>query len=118
MAELSADPRDDIRSRIFNTKQLKSKEVNFFGVKIELRQPSIAQALTKHAGDEEKIAIIYNLIDCAFVPGTNTKVFTAEDYDSLIALPFGSEFLEVTQGIGELTGSNLRLTADSSKKDQ
>lgn len=116
--KLAPPGRDDIRAAIFRTKEIKQKEVDFFGVKIELRQPSLASALTKHDGDEPKLAIIGNLIDCAYVPGTNQKVFDAADYDALVELPFGEDYIRITQAIGEITGTNLLATAGSSAKGQ
>lgn len=113
------ETRDGIRSRIFATKQLKTKEVEFFGVKIELRQPSLASAFAqKEESENNKLLIVGNLIDCAYVPGTSTKVFEDTDYDSLVGLPFGEDFIRVTNAIAEITGTNLLATAGSSNKDQ
>ena len=99
--------RDDVRSKIFSPKKLKSKIVNFFGSEIEIRQSRLSDIVAAAANEDRQNAVIDQLIDCAYVPGTDEKVFEDTDKDSLLALPFGKDFSDVNQAILELTQVNF-----------
>jgi hypothetical protein len=99
--------RDDIRSKIFSPKKLKSKVVNFFGTEIEIRQSRLSDIVSAAAKEDREGAVIDQLIDSAYIPGTDTKVFDDADRDSLLQLPFGNDFMAVNQAILELTQVNF-----------
>jgi hypothetical protein len=99
--------RNDLRSTIFATHAPQSRQVNFFGATIELRQSNLGDILdARDAGDERK-AMVTAFIRQAYVPGTDEKVFDEEDVPSLLAMPFGPDFVNILQAIAELTGVNF-----------
>ena len=85
--------RDDIRAQIFSSenKKAQSKLITVFGVKLELKQPSLGEIIDAQAEEDRKRGIVNMLIRYAFVPETNERVFEEADFDSILGLPFGDE---------------------------
>lgn len=99
--------RDQIRAKILSTKQPKSKIIQFFGATIEIKQP-VLDDIMKARDDEEQTARVVNiLLMYAYVPGTSEKVFESGDKDSLLQMPFGGDFIAVTDALEELTKVNF-----------
>lgn len=99
-------PRDALRAKIFNAKAKSVLVENFLGGStIELRQPSVKDAMAMRQGAEED-RIFVMLTDFAFVPGTDEKVFDPEDVDSLKGLPFGEEMQNLMKQVTELLGTD------------
>lgn len=94
--------RDTLRSRIFSARA-KAKIVTYNGVEIEVRQPSLKSVIEGNDGDNKQ-ATVRMLIENCFVPGTEEKIFEDTDYDSLLAMPFSSEWVAMSEAITELTG--------------
>jgi hypothetical protein len=60
--------RDELRAKIFDSKPKSEVIENFFGVAIEIKQPSLEVALSqRHAGEEDRL--YFMLTDYAYVPG-------------------------------------------------
>lgn len=116
--------RDDIRSKIFATKDLKSKILDFFGTQIELRQPRLSDILAAQQQQKEQgedgvsAAVISILLQYAYVPGTSEKVFEDADRDSLLSLPFDENLIAVTDALQELTQVNFTKPKGGSENDQ
>lgn len=111
--------KDDIRAGIFGVTHAKKViPVTFFGVKIELHQPALQDILKAQQADDRESAIIQTLIDYARVPGTEEPVFEKGDIASLKAMPFGADFLRVSQALEDLTEVNFLVKPASSKNGQ
>lgn len=101
-----SDVRDKIRAAtVGEKKNFIKKIVEYNGIEIEIRQPSIggrADIMRKckttfkdREGNEKEtfdmwefltMAVIY----CSYVPGTEEKIFDDHDYESILASPTGS----------------------------
>lgn len=101
------DIRAKLRGDIFKTKPLKSKKVDFFGTEIELRQPSLGAIINAQDNENRQSAVIEALIQYAFVPDTDIKLFEDGDAESFKSMPFGADFLRISNALGELTEVNF-----------
>lgn len=111
MTNTSSTKRDELRGKIFVEGKPRSKMITFFGAEIELRQPSVNELEKAQAerGTESSMADI--LIQYAYVPGTDEKVFEIHDLASLKELPFGPDFATLTEAITELTQIDVKAAA-------
>ncbi len=95
----------ETRNAIFGNATPKSEVIEFFGTSIELRQPSLQSTLEKEAnqakGQHAQTALM--IINYAYIPGTNEKVFTDEDVDKILAMPWGKDFNLAIEVIGRMT---------------
>jgi len=100
--------RDELRAAIFANTKPKTLEVEFFGQKLELRQPTVGEVeeLQRDESDRKHTAI-NTLIRYAYVPGTEEKAFDDADIEALRALPWGKDFTNVVTSIAELTGIDI-----------
>jgi len=97
--------RDQIRSSTLGAKpQFKTKLVDLDGTEVEIRQPNLKdrQKLLKMAKDKEGnfemiSFLLWAVILCTYVPNTNEKVFSEEDYDSMLEMNTGG-FVEKLGG--------------------
>ncbi len=126
MSENGKSPRDAIRAQtVGSSKVFRSRKVVYNGIEIEIREPSvegwgeiIAHA---HKGDNElsfQEFLIWSVIYCAHVPGTEERVYDAADYDSLKTQPksgFVGEFSDIANELmaldTEKVSKNLGVTA-------
>lgn len=99
--------RDAIRAAIFKSSTPNSKIVVFKGMKIEIRQPTLGDVIRAQENPDRQSGVIQTLIDHAYVPGTNEKVFDLADVDGLKAMPFGKDFIEVSNALTELSEVNF-----------
>jgi hypothetical protein len=107
MAELS---RDAVRAQIFGGEKAKVQKriISFFGADIELRQPTLGAILAAQKNEDREAAVIDTLIENAFIPGTEIHVFEDTDADQFKAMPFGDDFISVSEAIEEMTSVNFR----------
>ncbi len=93
------------RSAIFKNAKPKSKNIEFFGQTIELRQPSLADALNANnqADDNQQKAIALMVVNYAFMPGTNDKIFSEADVNSIMEMPFGADMTRVIDAVNEMS---------------
>jgi hypothetical protein len=106
--------RDELRAKIFDSKPKSEVIENFFGVAIEIKQPSLEVALSqRHAGEEDRL--YFMLTDYAYVPGTNEKLFDPEDVDGIKGLPFGPEFTRLIEAVNTLLGIKAQEVDDAIK---
>lgn len=104
-------PRDAIRTAFLN-QQSQVRTLDVFGVKVELRQPSLSEVLdmkTPEGVDVKKYAAVKILCDYCYVPGTNQKVFEDTDVDGLLAMPFTGEWIRIQNEIDALTNISSQL---------
>lgn len=100
-----ADARESIRTAIFTAKP-KSKIVDAFGIKMEIRQPSLKVILESQnvSAEERNTTIALMLVKYAFVPGTTERIFDDVDVDSILGLPFGEDMQAIQDAMNELVG--------------
>ncbi len=95
----------EARNTIFGNATPKSKVIEFFGTSIELRQPTLQSTLEKEAnqakGQHAQTALM--IINYAYIPGTDEKVFTDADVDKILSMPWGKDFNLAIEVIGEMT---------------
>lgn len=102
--------RDSIRARILKRRVSTREVIDFFGDKIEMRQPTLADILKIRAASEDgdqNAAVINTLVEYAYIPGTETKIFEIGDAEALLQQPFGDDFVRVTEALGRLTSINF-----------
>lgn len=99
--------RAELRSKLLSTKQLKKEEVEFFGTKIELRQSTFGDLLKAQSQEDRQSVIIEALLNQAYVPGTDERIFEVGDIETLKTLPFGADFLRVNAALERLTEVNF-----------
>jgi hypothetical protein len=99
--------RNDVRAKIFAAKKNKSKEVEFFGAVIELRQPTLGDILSARDSDNRQSAVIETLVNYAYIPGTDEKVFEMADAEAFKKMPFGADFIRVSNALEELSEVNF-----------
>ena len=104
--EQSTNDRTTIRTAIFAGKA-KTLKVNAFGVKLEMRQPSMGEILDLQDLPDQKSRVVASLVRYCYVPGTKEKVFDEADKDSILALPFDENFTKINDAIAKLTGIDL-----------
>jgi len=104
---LNMSKRDLLRSTIFSTKQPKSKVIEFFGAQIELRQPLLGEIIDAQTEENRQKALTDVLVRQAFIPGTDEHIFEDADHDGLRQLPFGADFVRLSEAIQELSEVNF-----------
>lgn len=111
--------RDEIRSKTVGSKKNFRKETLLYnGMEIEFRQPTVR--LRKEIHDKSKVEgaedatsvdiwayMVWSVIYCSFVPGTDEKVFEAGDYENLMEQPAGGFVDEFSTKISELLNVNV-----------
>lgn len=104
--------RDNVRARIFAADNTRGEAeiINFFGTKIELRQPSVGdmQKFSEQAGQGDTTQFTQILVSYSYVPGTNEKVFESGDVASLNLLPFNAEMQHVVTVIERFTNLSVQ----------
>lgn len=117
--------RDDIRGKIFAAHKLATEEIEIFGTKVELRQPTLSDILViQQARDDSEdgavpvSSVARILIQYSFVPGTSEKVFEEGDGEAIMQLPFGEDMIRVTTALEKLTKVNFTPKTDSSDQGQ
>ena len=107
-----------IRSGILGSKKGKTKIVDMFGHNVEVRQPTVGQLLDLETTDDRKKALVNMLAGYCYMPDSDSKIFTKEDANELLALPAGEWLINFNGAIAELTGvdvseaeKNLEATA-------
>ena len=108
--------RDEIRSATVGSPKIFRKEIlEHNGTKIEFRQPTVRtrkeinDRSQKDAEGDNVIGkidlwsfMVWSVIYCSFVPGTNEKVFEDGDFENLMEQPAGGFVDEFSTKVGEL----------------
>jgi hypothetical protein len=110
--------RDDVRTKIFAGRKRKSKVIIIFGAKVEVRQPSVGQALSLSQTSNNADALLNFMLNYVYVPGTEDKVFEDADRESILNFPAESWMREFSDAIEELTGLDLEQAEKNSGKPQ
>lgn len=99
--------RDEIRAKIFGSKQSEGVVLDVYGTQLELRPPSLGALLDAQDYEDTKAAVAHMIIEYSYVPGTSVKVFEEADVEQLLALSFSEDLRRIQQAITELTGVNM-----------
>lgn len=99
--------RGEARAKIFASKQRKTEIIEFQDVMLELRQPLLGDILKAQGSENREAAVIETLVNYAYLPGTDEKVFEDTDKEGLLAMPFGADFIRVSQALERLTEVNF-----------
>ena len=102
-----ADARKDLRNKIFSQPKRKEVIVNINGAEIALRQPSVGQLLQMQENTDNTDAFINMMLEYAYVPGTDEKVFEKEDVAVIMEWPVESWFTQVGTAFAELTSLDV-----------
>lgn len=113
-----SDARNQLRAKLLQTRVPKKKLITFFGEQIELRQPSLGDILDVRDEEDRSKAMIRTLVQYAYVPGTDERVFEDGDEDSLRAQPWGADFNVLAEAIKDLTNVNFADQKPSSESTQ
>ena len=108
--------RDELRAILIgSTPKGKSKLVEVFGVKLELRQPTLAAIMKTRDVEDTAQRAVDMIIEYAFVPGTEEHVFEDTDSEFILRWPFGEDLTKINAAIGELTGIDIAAAEDDLK---
>lgn len=108
----------DLRGRIFQTTKRKTKTAEYNGDVFELRAPTNAQRtdLAEKCIIDGKVNnlkwMILTVIELTYIPGTDEKVFTTEDYDGLANMEAGGLLDVLSDAANEL----LNISIETKKK--
>ena len=97
--------REEVRGAIFARKQFKRVKATLWGVEVEFQQPSLGKIFNQNLTEADNSLILQLIIDQSYVPGTQEKVFTSADLETLKAMPFDQELNKLSEAISELTGN-------------
>lgn len=100
---MTAEARNRIRSQVFSGKKFKKKEIDLFGEKVEIRQPTVGMVLAAQQEQDRRKALVQMLVRYCYVPGTNERVFEETDFDAIMELPVGEWFTTLNNAIIELS---------------
>ncbi|KKN90085.1 hypothetical protein LCGC14_0231980 [marine sediment metagenome] len=119
--------RDEIRAALFSSKQFKRKKVKILEQDVEIKQPSVGEltGIGKLDEDKDKNSVCLLMIEYCYVPGTNEKIFTKEDYDGIMGFPSGDWVQTFNRAWMELAGIDweeaeknlLEITSASSSSE-
>jgi hypothetical protein len=100
--------RDALRAKVLgNAPKLGSIIVPFNGEQIELRQQTLRVAMASYENEKQVSAAeraARLVVDYAYIPGTNERVFEVADIPVLLEMPFGPEWVEIQRSISKLMG--------------
>ena len=117
-------PRDRLRAKTLGAKKVFKKElIKFDGETFEIRQPTLRErsevrkkctSVTEDGVEFNMFEfLIWAVIGHTFVPGTDDKLFSEEDYDELSDIPAGGWFDKFAENASELCNVNT----EDEKKD-
>ena len=108
--------RADIRNKILSAKA-ETRVLDFFGTRIEIRQPSLGTVMEMRKGSLED-ASAQMLIQYTFVPekdengnpnpDAGQRVFEPADAEAILELPFGPDMNKFTDTVNELMGVDAK----------
>lgn len=91
--------RDAIRNKVLAGRPKSTIVKLDDGTEIEVRQGRVGDMLDAITTEDPKKRMASLLILACYVPGTNEKVFDDTDYDTLMNLPSGGVFSQLTEAI-------------------
>lgn len=85
------------------------KRVTAFDLEFDLRQPNLGDVLSQGSavGKTTREQIASYIINFACIPGTSVRIFEEGDEESILAWPFGPEYIRIQEAMNELTGIDI-----------
>lgn len=108
--------RDELRSKLLSSHAPKHEMLTIFGVEVEFRQPTLEAILSARDNEDVKQRTVDMIIQYAYVPGTDEKVFEPADRDQILRWPFGEDMIKVQQAITRLTGVDVNAAEQEIKQ--
>lgn len=102
-----SEARDALRAKLLATRAVTTRKLTFFGEEIELRQMTLADVMKARDNPDEQLRLTDILIQYAYVPGTDEKVFEEGDTEVLLQQPFGQDFINLSNALTDLTQVNF-----------
>jgi len=101
--------RDTLRAKLLATRKPATKEIEFLGETIELRQMTVGAVMASAAEteDSKQESLIKALIQFAYVPGTDEPLFEEADKDALMLQPWDKSFTDLMNAMTEMTSINF-----------
>ena len=97
--------RSELRDRLLgHAPKPRRTPITLFGQEIELQQPTLRAILEAQNIDDMKLRSTGMIIEYAYVPGTNERIFEPADREMILNWPFNNELVELQMAIAELTG--------------
>ena len=95
--------RDAARAKIFAAKP-NSRKLVFFGVPVEVRDPSIEDVLSFQSNEDRAYGMALMIVNYVYNAGTDERLFEDGDIPDILALPFSSDIRVLQEAINDLTG--------------
>ena len=110
--------RDELRAILIGNKVKPEFElITIFGVEVEFRQPSFGDLMKVREIGDEGTRAVEMIIQYAYVPGTNDRVFEDSDRDIILGWPFGKDLVKVNSVIAKLTGIDIEAIEEELESD-
>ncbi|KAH0537061.1 hypothetical protein GP486_008842 [Trichoglossum hirsutum] len=101
--------REELRAAMLAMKEPKVEKVKFLGMDIDLRQPTVGGMADMQRVQVGQNGLVIAVIQYACVPGTQDRIFEADDFDMLQNMPFDASWADVANAVGRLTSVNIPL---------
>jgi len=99
--------RNELRTKLLSSHKAKSVLINVFGAEVEIKQPTLASILAAQTVEDEKTRSVDMIIEYAYVPGTNERVFEKADKAAILEWPFGEDLIAIQNAISAMTGVDI-----------
>jgi len=105
--------RDQLRSGLLgNNIKAKSKVITVFGFEMELKQPTFGDIMDARQIEDTKVQAAHLIINYAYIPGTNERIFEEGDMDAILGWPFSADLMLLQQTIGDLSSLNVEVAIE------
>jgi hypothetical protein len=105
--------RDEARAAILNAKGA-TRPLTIFGVDLEMREPPIQDVIDAQQHTDQKQAFANLVIKFSYLPGESEPLFTDEDAEQLLNMPFGKDARQLMAVIQDFMG----VTPDAASKSE
>ena len=127
----ASDLKDKIRAKTIGSAKVfrfREIEIDDEGTKIEIREPTVKEwgnilrNVMSVDGDKGQTKmeydqyLVWSVICCSYVPGTQEKVFSEEDYETLLNVPkssWVSEFSEIAMAMMQSNVEEAEKNSDA-----
>ncbi len=104
----AAPTRDELRAKLLgNTVKPEFELITVFDTEIELRQPTFRDLMKVREIADTATRSVEMIVQYAFVPGTNERIFEEGDRERILNWPFGGDLVKVNAAIAKLTGIDI-----------
>ena len=101
--------REQIRDQLLgHAPKAATKILTLFGIEVELRQPMLGAILDAQETESNRERSAAMIIQYAFVPGTDERVFEPADREMILKWPFNEDVIALQEAIIELSGVDIK----------